>query len=347
MGNHERMGFAMKLGRRTALKAGMGMSAAAVIGAPAIVQAQAAVKLPLATVWPDGNFHTVNAKRYADEVKTATSGAVEIDVKSGGQLGFKGPEQLRAVRDGLVPMADILNIQQVGDEPIMGVEGIPFISNNIDELKVLHKYLRPEYEKVALKNNQTILYMVPWPTQYLHLKVKAESLDALKAIKIRVPDKNAQEMCSAIGMAPALIPWGETIAALSSGAVSGVSTSSVSGVDGKFWEFLKFFHQTNHAWSCQIVTINNDTWKKISPAHQKVMTDLAKKLEPDFWASSLKADADSNKRLTDGGMQIVIPSPQMMADLRKKTEPMIAEFIKRVPAAEKPIKAYLVEMKRA
>jgi TRAP-type C4-dicarboxylate transport system substrate-binding protein len=125
----------------------MGMSAAAVIGAPAIVQAQAAVKLPLATVWPDGNFHTVNAKRYADEVKTATSGAVEIDVKSGGQICFKGPEQLRAVRDGLVPMADILNIQQVGDEPIMGVEGIPFISNNIDELKVLHKYLRPEYEK--------------------------------------------------------------------------------------------------------------------------------------------------------------------------------------------------------
>ena len=49
-------------------------------------------------------------------------------MKAGGQLGFKGPEQLRAVRDGLVPMADILNIQQVGDEPIMGVEGIPFIS---------------------------------------------------------------------------------------------------------------------------------------------------------------------------------------------------------------------------
>jgi TRAP-type C4-dicarboxylate transport system substrate-binding protein len=311
----------------------------ALLGAPAIVQAQAALKLPLATVWPDGNFHTINAKKFADEVKTGTSGAVEIDVKSGGQLGFKGPEQLRAVRDGLVPMADILNIQQIGDEPIMGVEGIPFISNNVEELKVLHKYLRPEYEKVALKNNQTILYMVPWPTQYLHLKVKCESLDALKGIKIRVPDKNAQDMCSAIGMAPALIPWGETIAALSSGAVSGVSTSSVSGVDGKFWEFLKFFHQTNHAWSSQIVTINNDTWKKISPANQKIIVDLAKKLEPDFWQTSLKADADSNKKLTDGGMTLVVPPPQMVADLQKKTAPMIADFIKRVPAAEKPIKA--------
>ncbi len=333
----------MILGRRTALKAGAG----ALAMAPAIVRAQAAMKLDLATVWPDGNFHTANAKKFAEEVKKATGGGVDISVKAGGQLGFKGPEQLRAVRDGLVPMADILNIQQIGDEPILGAEGIPFISNTIEELKVLHKHLRPEYEKVALKNNQTILYMVPWPTQYLHLKVKAESLDALKGIKIRVPDKNAQDMCNAIGMAPALIPWGETIAALSSGAVTGVSTSSVSGVDGKFWEFLKFFHQTNHAWSCQIVTINNDTWKKIGAANQKVVADLAGQLEPGFWASSLKADADSNKRLTEGGMQLVTPSEQMMADLRKRTAPMIADFIKRVPAAEKPIKAYLAEMKRA
>lgn len=337
------MGASMKFGRRTALKTGAG----ALVLAPAIVRAQAAVKLDLATVWPDGNFHTVNAKAFAEEAKKATSGAVEISVKAGGQLGFKGPEQLRAVRDGLVPMADILNIQQVGDEPMLGIEGIPFISNNIDELKILHKHIRPEYEKIAIKNNQTILYMVPWPTQYLHLKVKCETLDALKAIKIRVPDKNAQEMCSAIGMAPALIPWGETIAALSSGAVAGVSTSAVSGVDGKFWEFLKFFHQTNHAWSCQMVTINNDTLKKLGPANQKALVDLAKKMEPGFWTSSLKADEDSSKRLTEGGMTLVKVPPQMMADLSKKTAPMIAEFIKRVPASEKPIKAYLVEMKRA
>jgi TRAP-type C4-dicarboxylate transport system substrate-binding protein len=325
------------------LKAGMG----ALAMAPAIVRAQAAMKLDLSTVWPDGNFHTVNAKKFVADVKTATGGAVDITVKAGGQLGFKGPEQLRAVRDGLVPMADVLNIQQIGDEPLLGAEGIPFISNNIEELKVLHKYLRPEYEKIAAKNNQTILYMVPWPTQYLHLKVKAETLDGLKGIKIRVPDKNAQDMCSAIGMAPALIPWGETIAALSSGAVAGVSTSAVSGVDGKFWEFLKFFHQTNHAWSCQMVNVNNDTWKKIGPANQKVIADLAKKLEPDFWASSIKADTDSAKKLTDNGMQMVVPPPQMMADLRAKTAPMIDAFIKRVPAAEKPIKAYLAEMKRA
>jgi TRAP-type C4-dicarboxylate transport system substrate-binding protein len=203
----------------------------AVLTSAALVRsASAAVSLDLATVWPDGNFHTQNAKRFAEEVGKATGGEVKIIVHAGGSLGFKGPEQLRAVHDGLVPMADILNIQQIGDEPMLGTESIPFLVGSDKELKILHKYLRPEYEAIAAKNNQKVLYMVPWPTQYLHLKVKTDTLEGLKSVKIRVPDKNAQDMCAAVGMAPVLIPWGETIPALSSGAVAGVSTSAVSAL---------------------------------------------------------------------------------------------------------------------
>jgi TRAP-type C4-dicarboxylate transport system substrate-binding protein len=316
------------------------------VAAPAIVEAQAPLKLPLSTAWPDGNFHVVNARRFADEVKKATGGAVEIDVKSGGQLGFKGPEHLRAVRDGLVPMADILDVQQIGDEPFMGIPGIPFLAGSPDELKVLMRHLRPDYEKIATKNNQTVLYVVPWPNQYLHLKVKAETVEALKGIKVRTADKNAQEMWNTVGMAAVVIPWGETIPALSSGAVSGVSTSAVSGVDGKFWEFLKFFHATNHQWSSQLVTINNDTWKKIKPEHQKAIVELAKKLEPEFWVSAFQADKDSSKKMIEGGMTLVAVPEPMMADLRKRTAELLADYMKRVPSSQAPIKAYLAELKR-
>ena len=336
----------MTTGRRQALRAGLGVAMAGIAGTPAIVRAQAPLKLPLSTAWPDGNFHVVNARRFADEVKKATGGAVEIDVKSGGQLGFKGPEHLRAVRDGLVPMADILDVQQIGDEPFMGIPGIPFLAGSPDELKVLMRHLRPDYEKIATKNNQTVLYVVPWPNQYLHLKVKAETVEALKGIKVRTADKNAQEMWNTVGMAAVVIPWGETIPALSSGAVSGVSTSAVSGVDGKFWEFLKFFHATNHQWSSQLVTINNDTWKKIKPEHQKAIVDLARKLEPEFWVSAFQADKDSSKKMIEGGMTLVTVPEPMMADLRKRTAELLADYMKRVPSSQAPIKAYLAELKR-
>ena len=114
----------------------------------------------------------------------------------------------------------------------LGIDGIPFLAGSPSELKVLQKHIRPGYEQIAARNNQTILYVVPWPNQYLHLKVKAEAVDALKGIKIRVADKNAQEMWTTVGMSAVLIPWGETIPALASGAVSGVSTSAVTS-DGR------------------------------------------------------------------------------------------------------------------
>lgn len=324
------------------------LAAALTVGLAAVLPTAAAaqVKWDLSTTWPDGNFHTQNAKRFAEEVKTATDGAIDITVKSGGQLGFKGPEHLRAVRDGLVPMADVLSFQQIGDEPVLGIEGIPFLVGSADELKVLHKYIRPIYEKVAEKNNQKVLYMVPWPTQYLHLKVKATEIGQLKGVKIRVPDKGAQDLLKAIGMNPVLIPWGEVVPALASGAVEGVSTSAVSGVDGKFWEFLKFAHATNHTWSSQMMTVNLDAWKKLTPEQQTAMVDIAKKLEPDFWAASAKADTDSVAKLKANGMEIVPVQEEMMAELRSRTKPQLDAFVSKVPAAKEAVLGYLKEMKR-
>ncbi len=321
--------------------AGLGM-----LAAPAIGRAQTSGRLALTTIWPDAHLHTINVRRLADEVRKATSGAVDIDVKAGGHLGFSEPEQLRAVRDGLVPMADSQNVRQAGDEPMLGVEALPFLCASLDELKVLHKYVRPAYDKVAQRNNQTILYVVPWPAQYLHLKVKAETADGLGGIKIRMPDRIGQEIATAIGMAPVAMPWSDALEALASDAVSGVATSAVSGVDGKLWERLKFFHATSHSWSSQIVTINNDTWKKIAPANQKLISEIARRLEPDFWAASAQADKAACDRLAAGGMQRVEMPAEMMAELRKRTAPMIADYMERVPESSKPLKAYLAEMKR-
>ena len=95
------------------------------------------------------------------------------------------------------------------------------------------------------------------------------------------------------------------------------------------------------------MNVNLDTWKKFTPAQQKAVEDLGKELEPDFWAESLKADKDSLKRLTDGGMEVVQIPPAMMKDFQARTAPLLDAFLKRVPASEKPVKAFLAEVKRS
>ncbi|MEM1264437.1 MAG: TRAP transporter substrate-binding protein [Pseudomonadota bacterium] len=308
--------------------------------------ATATTEWDLSTVWPDANFHTQNAVRFAEEVAAATDGEVVINVRSGGQLGFKGPEHLRAVRDGLIPMADVLNVQQIGDEPVLGTEGVPFLVSSAEELMVLHKYIRPVFEEVAARNNQKILYMVPWPTQYVHMKEGAETLGDLADIKVRGADKNAADMLSLMGMSGILIPWGEVVPALASGAIDGVATSAVSGVDGKFWEFLSHVYPTNHNWSSQMVTVNLDAWNAISAEDQAAIEALAAELEPEFWEVSIAADTSSLDALKENGMEVVEISASMMGDMRSATSPMLEDFLTRVPEAEGPVRAYLEELGR-
>ena len=55
------------------------------------------------SVWPPKNHQSVGLNNFAEKVKKATNGELEIVVHTGGALGYKGPELLKTVRDGLVP----------------------------------------------------------------------------------------------------------------------------------------------------------------------------------------------------------------------------------------------------
>lgn len=329
----------MKVTRRNFIATACAGAAAAMMSLPAYA---APIQLNLADVLPDGNFMVQNAKRFADEVAKQTNGEVIINIRAGGSLGFKGPEQMRAVRDGMVPMADILLSQQIGDEPMFGIEGVPFLVSSQADLKALHKFVRPEFEKIAEKKyNQKILYMVPSPGQYLFLKTKTDKVDGLKGIKIRGADKMTVDTVTSIGMSGVLIPFGELIPALASGRVDGVATSATTGVDAKFWEFMKYVYPTNHTWSTNMVNINLDSWKKIPAQHQKTIEAIADKLEPEFWAVSANADVESLKKLNANGMEVVSVNAAMMTDMRKKATPLLDEYLKRAPAAEPFINQYL------
>uniref|UniRef100_UPI0038F7BB03 hypothetical protein n=1 Tax=Streptomyces galilaeus TaxID=33899 RepID=UPI0038F7BB03 len=92
-------------------------------------------------------------------------------------------------------------------------------------------------------------------------------------------------------------------------------------------------YPTNHVWSSQMLTVNLDAWKTLSADQQKLVADIAAKMEPGFWANSLKADVDSLNRLKEGGMEVVPVSQAMMTEIRAKTAPQLDAFLKRVPAA--------------
>lgn len=303
--------------------------------------AHAATTWDMPIVWPDGNFHTKNARVFADEVKKATNGEVVITVHSGGSLGFKGPEMLKVVRDGLAPIGEMLLNQQVGEAALLGLEATPYLSSGYDDLARLHKYLVPEIAKVMDKFNQKLLYVVPWPRQYVYTKVNAKSVAELKGIKIRTYNKTTTSMFNRIGMTSVQLPWGEVVPSLAAGTIDAVTTSASSGVDGKFWEFLKYMYPTSHVWSSNAMAVNKDAWAKLSQKNRDAIVAVANRLQPKFWDISKSEDAAKVKILTDNGIKVGTVTPAMLKEMQDKTKPMLQEQINSIggPAAA-IIKAY-------
>lgn len=316
------------------------LGAATAVAAASTVTAE--TNLRLSDVLPEGNFMVENARTFADAVAAATDGEVTITVTAGGALGFKGPDQLGAVRDGLVDMADINISQQVGSNPLFGAEGVPFLVNSMDDLKAYHVVLRPELENLFAQNNQKLLYMVPSPAQYVYLNELVDSIDDFEGIPVRGADKNTVDIISSIGMDGVVMPWGELLPALASGRVEGVATSATSGVDGRFWEFLDYIYATNHTWGSNAVTVNLDTWNQISEEDRAAIEEVAASLEPDFWEVSRAADVSSITTMEAEGMTLVPLPDDLMAEIGERAQTVQDEFFTRVPAAKPIADAYLL-----
>lgn len=308
--------------------------------------AKAAQIWDMAVAYPPGNYQTKSAENFAAEVAKATNGEVSIKIQAGGALGFKGPEMLGTIRDGLVPLGTMLLNQQVGVEPLLGIASLPYLVSSPREMSLITEIARPAYDKIAEKHKQKILYMMPWPGQNIFAKTEIRAPGDMRSLKIRTVDRNGSDYFRELGASPAQMPWGEVVPALATGVINSVTTSSSSGVDGQFWDFMGFCHLVNWQSNFDMVTVNLDSWKKLTPAQQKAIEDVARRLEPEFWQAAEQEDGAKLKQLSDKGMKMIKADDALRAFMVSKATPIWDAYVAKVPAAREIIEKYRAAAKK-
>ena len=292
--------------------------------------------------WSVQEFHTQNAIRFAETVFEETGGALKINVHPGAVLGLKGPESMRALEEGLVQMAEMPSFQQVGAEPLLGLESLPFLVEDQSELRALYDILRPQINRLFKKHGLKVVYIVPWPNQNIYTKVPVKTLSDLKGVKIRTYDKNTSELMDRLGLVPVQMPSQDVVPALASGVVDAVMTSTTTGAAQKYWEFLDYIYRTNHLWISNIMAVNLESWNRLDREVREKIEAIAARLEPEFWAVSRHDDAQKLAVLEAGGIKTVVPDPALLKEMRQAARPMWQAFANDVgPEAEEVLQTFL------
>jgi len=284
------------------------------------------LRMDLNAIYPASNFHSQGAATFAEKVKEATGGSVDITVHPGGSLGFKGPELLKAIMDGTLPMSDILMGVVAGSEEIFGLSTYPMLVNSYTEAKVFYDAAKPHYERACAKWNQKLLYAAPWPPSGLFTKKPLATPGDLAGLKTRTYDKNGALFLEKAGGNPMSLPWGEVYSALSTGLIDSVLTSAVSGKDGTFWEVLEHFTKINFAYPLNMVVINLDYWNAMNSEQQQAMLTIAAEIETAQWAASESSNEESLRVLAENKIAIAKMTPELQEALRGFAQEILDEF---------------------
>ncbi len=300
------------------------------------------------SVWPPKNHHSIGLNDFADRVKKATNSELEIVVHTGGALGYKGPELLKTVRDGLVPISDMLISGVAGDEKIFQIVTLPFLVRDFQELRLLLDICRPHFDKAAEKKwGQKILYIAPWPGAGLWTKKEITTLEEMKGLKTRTYDKNGALVMNAVGATPHALPFSEVYTSLQTGLIDSVMTSTPTAVDAKFWEVLQYYAPLNITIATDMVTVNLKSFKKLPKDQQEALLKVAKELENEMWENVPKIDKEQEAISNKNGIVTVAADKKLIADLEKITESIREDWLKTAPAEGKKIYSeFLKKVKR-
>lgn len=306
-----------------------GLAAATLLAATASAVAQTQWILPSA--YPPANLHTENLLQFASEVDAATKGNLKITVHPGASL-FKAPDIKRAVQTGQAQAGEVLISLHENENPVFGIDVVPFLATSFDQSKKLWEASKPAVEKALDAQGVKLLYATPWPPQGIFTKKDVNAVADLKGLKWRAYNVGTARIAELVGAQPVTIQAAELPQALATGAVDGLMTSSSTGVDSKIWESLTHYYDTQAWIPKNVVFVNKAAFEALDADTQKAVLDAAAAAEARGWVIGAEKTKSYLAKLQENGMQVIAPSEELKKGLGEVGVQLTDDWLKKAGA---------------
>ncbi|MGE0767507.1 MAG: TRAP transporter substrate-binding protein [Hyphomicrobiaceae bacterium] len=267
---------------------------------------------------------TVRYQMFADEVKKATGGKLEILVRPAGELPFKATEVVKATSIGQVQLAAGYQGFIGGEVPIASIASLPFLVQTGPELEkvypIIEKYVAPVFKKRGLK----VLFYHTWPEQNMYGKGKPiKAIADFAGRKIRSTDGKQAEMLKQVGAASVTLTTPEVPVAMERGVADGFTTAAFNVIGAKWYEFTEWGWMGNiNIGGPDFLLMNLKAYNQLPADVKAKLDETAKSFGPKMRAMNLGDEKASIEALkTEHKVAIYTPPKEVVDELRNKMKP--------------------------
>ncbi|MEO8081830.1 MAG: TRAP transporter substrate-binding protein [Caldimonas sp.] len=268
---------------------------------------------------------------WAKEVEKATNGRVKFQMLA--KAPASPPGTFDAVRDGLVDVSYVTASYTPARHPLPLLAELPGAGetaeiNSVAYSRIHWKYLQKanEYKGVKLLGVFT-----HGPGQMFSVNKPVNSVADLAGMKIRSGGGISEQSAKALGASPLVKPAPESYELLSSGVADGTffpSESIKSFNLDKVIHYATFFPGGFYC-SAFGFFMNQDKWDKLSKQDQDAIMSVSgehlARMAGKAWDAADKVGIETMKA---ANVKMIQASPAFIAEVDKRTEPLVAQWIK-------------------
>jgi TRAP-type C4-dicarboxylate transport system substrate-binding protein len=267
------------------------------------------------TPYGDTTFHTQNISQFADDVRAATGGGLDITLHSAGSL-FPHAEIKGAVRNRQVPIGEFFLSRLSNEDLAYGLDSQPFVATSYDDAAALWAAQKPVITELLAEQGLMPLFSVPWPAQGLYTNGEIETVADLNGLRFRAYNAALEEFATLAGAAPVQIEASNIPQAFATGQVAAMITSPSTGVNSTAWDFVTHYTPINAWVPKNIVVVNKRVFDGLDADVQTAVMDAAATAETRGWEMSA-AEADSKTAaLAENGITVYEPSAALVEGLQ-------------------------------
>lgn len=269
--------------------------------------------------------------KFAELTKQKSKGALEVKIFANGTLGGER-ETLEQVQNGVLELTKASASPLETFAPEYKVFNLPFVFHDKAHFfKVLDGAIGDSILESSKSRGFIGLTFYDAGARSFYAKKPINTPDDLKGMKIRVQQSPTTiKMVQALGAAPTPMAWGEVYPALQSGVVDGAENNVTALTNGRHGEVSKFYSQTEHQMTPDVLVISSAKWDSLSKPLQDALRQAAQEsfdIQRKAWAEAEKTEAAVAMKM---GVKFSSPAKQPFID---KVKPMLDEERKNAKLA--------------
>lgn len=270
---------------------------------------------------------------FAEKLNAAGKGVLHVDFREGSAISDPAKAYDRVTSDA-IQIGFMLPNLVAGKFPRTQVVTLPYVAGNLSEYSSPALWRLYEKGTLAKEYDQTRVLAIATISQAsIHMLKPLAGPTALAGNKIMVTSKTAADVITRLGAAPISLPPFQVYEALLRHTVDGTVTGWPSFQPFKLIEVTTYHIDAPIGSSIAVVFMAKSKYDALPDAARKVIADNSGETASRDFGRMWDTVAERARQLIKKtpGQQLVIPTAAESAEMKKKTAPVVDDWLAGTP----------------